>query len=48
MFGFEYRLILMMFYIWFRVSFDTYDVLCLVSSIVLILGEFYVLCQDII
>ena len=33
MFGFEYRLILSMFYVWFRVSFDTQYVLCLVSSI---------------
>src|ERR1700759_5250950 len=33
-FGFEYRLILSMFYVWFRVSFDTQYVLCLVSSIV--------------
>ena len=34
MFGFEYRLILSMFYVWFQVSFDTQYVLCLVSSIV--------------
>ena len=33
-FGFEYRLILSMFYVWFRVSFDTQYVLRLVSSIV--------------
>ena len=43
---------------WFRVSFgysvcfmfefDTHDVLCLVSSIVLIHSLFYVLCQDIV
>ena len=33
-YGFEYRLILSMFYVWFRVSFDTQYVLCLVSSIV--------------
>ena len=32
--GFEYRLILNMFYVWFRVSSDTQYVLCLVSSIV--------------
>ena len=48
----------MMFYVWFRVSFgysvcfmiefNTHDVLRLVSSIVLILSLFYVLCQDII
>ena len=34
MFGFEYRLILNMFYVWFRVSFDTQNDLCLVSRIV--------------
>ena len=34
MFGFEYRLILSMFYVWFRVSLDTQYVLCLVLSIV--------------
>ena len=34
MFGFEYCLILSMLYVWFRVSFDTEYVLCLVSSIV--------------
>ena len=41
MFGFEYRLILSMFYVWFPVSFDTQYVLCLVSSIV---DTQYVLC----
>ena len=42
MFGFEYRLILSMFYVWFQVSFDTQYVLCLVSSI----GDTqYVLCN---
>ena len=30
------------------IEFDTHDVLCLVSSIVLILSVFYVLCQDIV
>ena len=34
MFNFKYRLILSMFYVWFRVSFDTYYVLYLVLSIV--------------
>ena len=34
MFGFEYGLILSMFYVWFRVWFDTHYVLCLVSSMV--------------
>ena len=33
-FGFEYRLILSMFYVWFRVLFDTQYILCLVSSII--------------
>src|ERR1700712_3231802 len=45
MFGFEYRLILSMFYVWFRVSFDTQYVLCLVSSYRLILEVFYVTFQ---
>ena len=45
MFGFEYRLILSMFYVWFRVSFDTQYVLCLVSSYRLILDMFYVTFQ---
>ena len=31
----------------FMIEFDTHDVLCLVSSIVLILSVCYVLCQDI-
>jgi len=33
MFGFEHRLILNMFYVWFRVSFDTQYVLCLVFRV---------------
>ena len=45
MFGFEYRLILSMFYVWFRVSLDTQYVLCLVSSYRLILDLFYVTFQ---
>ena len=45
MFGFEYRLILSMFYVWFRVSFDTYYVLCIVSRYYLILDKFYVTFQ---
>ena len=45
MFGFEYRLILSMFYVWFRVSFDTQYVLCLVSSYRWILDLFYVTFQ---
>ena len=48
MFDFEYRLILSMFYVWFRVSFDTQYVLCTVStwSYRLILDKFYVTFQD--
>ena len=45
MFGFEYRLILSMFYVWFRVSFDTQHVLCDVSRYRLILDKFYVIFQ---
>ncbi len=45
MFGFEYRLILSMFYVWFRVSFDTQYVLCVASRYRLILEEFYVTFQ---
>ena len=45
MFGFEYRLILSMFYVWFRVSFDTQYVLCVVSRYRLILDKFYVTFQ---
>ena len=45
MFGFEYRLILNMFYVWFRVSFDTQYVLCVVSRYHLILHKFYVTFQ---
>src|SRR6266403_5558472 len=45
MFGFEYRLILSMFYVWFRVSFDTQYVLCVVSRYHLILEKFYVTFQ---
>ena len=33
-YGFEYRLILSMVYVWFRVSLDTQYVLCLVPSTV--------------
>ena len=45
MFGFEYRLILSMFYVWFRVSFDTQYVLCIASRYRLILDKFYVTFQ---
>ena len=45
MFGFEYHLILSMFYVWFRVSFDTQYVLCIVSRYRLILDKFYVTFQ---
>ena len=45
MFGFEYRLILSMFYVWFRVSFDTQYVLSVVSRYRLILDRFYVTFQ---
>ena len=45
MFGFEYRLIFSMFYVWFRVSFDTQYVLCIVSRYRLILHKFYVTFQ---
>jgi len=38
-------LILMMFYLWFRVSFDTQYVLVIVSKYRLILGMFYVTFQ---
>ena len=41
MFGFEYQLILSMFYVWFRVSIDTQYVLCIVLSYSLILDKFY-------
>ena len=34
-----------MFYVWFRVSFDTQYVLCIVSSYHLILDKFYVTFQ---
>ena len=44
-FGFEYHLILSIFYVWFRVSFDTQYVLCVVSGYCLILDMFYVTCQ---
>ena len=44
--GFEYRLILSMFYVWFRVSVDTQYVLCVVSRYRLILHKFYVTFQD--
>ena len=40
MFGFEYRLILSMFYVWFRVSFDTQYVLVIVSRYRMILDMF--------
>src|SRR6266404_8949112 len=45
MFGFEYCLILSMFYVWFRVSFDTQYVLCVASRYRLILEKFYVTFQ---
>ena len=45
MFGFEYLLILSMFYVWFQVSFDTQYVLCIVSRYRLILDKFYVTFQ---
>ena len=45
MFGFEYRLILSMFYVWFQVSFDTQYVLCIASRYRLILDKFYVTFQ---
>src|SRR6201995_141360 len=45
MFGFEYRLILSMFYVWFRVSFDTQYVLCVVSRYRSILDMFYLTFQ---
>jgi len=55
LFGFEYRLILsmfydwvlilMMFYVWFRVSFDTQYVLFIVSRYRMILDMFYVTFQ---
>jgi len=43
--GFEYRLILSMFYVWFRVSFDTQYILFIVSRYCLILDMFYVTFQ---
>ena len=36
----------MMFYVWFRVSFDTRYVLCIASRYRLILDMFYVMFQD--
>jgi len=45
MFGFKYCLILSMFYVWFRVSFDTQYVLFIVSRYHLILDMFYVTFQ---
>jgi len=45
MFGFEYRLILDMCYVWFRVSFNTWYVLVIVSKYRLILDMFYVMFQ---
>ena len=45
MFGFQYRLIISMFYVWFRVSFDTQYVLCVVSRYRLIFDMFYVMFQ---
>ena len=45
MFGFKYRLILSMFYVWFQVSFHTQYVLCVVSRYYLILDKFYVTFQ---
>ena len=35
-----------MYYVWFRVSFDTPYVLCVVSRYRLILDKFYVMFQD--
>jgi len=45
LFGCEYRLILSMFYFWFRVSFDTQYVLVIVSRYRVILDMFYVTFQ---
>ena len=45
MFGFEYRLILSIFYLWFQVSLDTQYVLWVVSRYHLILERFYVMFQ---
>jgi len=45
MFGFENRLILSMFYVWFRVSFDTQYVLVILLKYRLILDMFYVTFQ---
>jgi len=45
MFGFKYRLILSMFYIWFQVSSDTQYVLFIVSRYCLILDILYVTFQ---
>jgi len=45
MFGFEYRLILSMFYVWFRVSFDTQYVLVIVLRYPVIPDLFYVTFQ---
>ena len=44
--GFEYHMILSMLYVWFRVSFDTQYVLCVVSRYYLILDKFYMMFQD--
>jgi len=46
MFGFEYRLILRMFYVWFRVSFDTQYVLFYCVMISFDTDMFYVTFQD--
>ena len=40
MFGFKYRLILSMFYVGFRVSFDTKNIVCTVSSYHSIFDQF--------
>ena len=45
MFGFEYRVIHSMFYVWFWVSFETQYVSCTVSSYCLILDKFYITFQ---
>ena len=44
-FGFEYRLILSIFYVWFWVLFDTQYILCIVSRYCLILDELFVTFQ---
>jgi len=46
MFGLEYRLILIMFYVWFQVSFDTHYVIVIVSRYSVMLEMCYVTFQD--